>query len=428
MTIEELEAKINEVYVLKDPGVVRVILATVIANKLGLSDKPVWLLLLAGSSGGKTALLQLVDKCGPWIVSIDTLTTNTFASGLKGPQEASLLWKANNGVLVFKDFTTVTSMNEEGLREIMGQLRAIYDGTFDKKTGNNADTAWVGKIGIIAGGTIAAQRKLRQFSEQGERFINYIMKVADAKEITMRAINNQRNLKGKEQELSAITAQFVNEILEKQKGKTLDLDEQTKIDMVELADFATLARSPVIMDKIKTDRVLFVPDREMPARMGMMLTNVIKALGLISSSETIGKLEKDIIHKIALDSIPVERRVILRLLTEYKEASTKNIAIYLNYHTDTVRAWCYQLNALKLIDRIAHGDGASDTWVLKQEYRILLSQFDDVRMKNEILSDFIVGDEEPYVFNEKEEEALRELESKPKTPEDEEYERLFKDF
>ena len=57
-------------------------------------------------------------------------------------------------------------MNEEGLREIMGQLRSIYDGEFTKRTGNANDVVWSGKIGIIAGGTIASQRKMRQNTKQ----------------------------------------------------------------------------------------------------------------------------------------------------------------------------------------------------------------------------------------------------------------------
>jgi len=176
ITIDEVEKAVNEVYLLVDKGIIRIIIATVLANRLKLSEKPVWLLILAGSSSGKTALMDIIRNCGKWIIPVDALTTNTFASGLKRDEETSLLHKASDGILVFKDFTTLTSMNEEGLREIMGQLRGIYDGTFDKKTGNNVDVTWEGKIGIIAGGTGAAARKMRQFSEQGERFVKLFLR------------------------------------------------------------------------------------------------------------------------------------------------------------------------------------------------------------------------------------------------------------
>ena len=78
MTIEELEEKIKEVYLLVDEGIIRISLATIIGNRISVADKPIWLLLLAGSSSGKTAVMDLLTKCGPWMVPVDTLTTNTF--------------------------------------------------------------------------------------------------------------------------------------------------------------------------------------------------------------------------------------------------------------------------------------------------------------------------------------------------------------
>lgn len=376
ITIEDVEKAIKEVYLLVDEGIIRIVLATVLGNRLGLSDKPIWLLLLAGSSSGKTAIMGIIDKCGPWIVPIDTLTTNTFASGLKRDDEVSLLWKANNGVLVFKDFTTITSMNEEGLREIMGQLRSIYDGEFTKRTGNANDVEWKGKVGIIAGGTIASQRKMRQFSEQGERFINYIINVADPKEITRKAVSNQKHLKEKADELADIVTKFINDKIENVSKEDLDIPLDMKEDMIDVADFATKARSPVTMSKKDPTMVEFVGDREMPPRMAMMLTNIAIALMVISEEKTLSKFNAKILYKTALDSIPVERRIILSVLAKYREATTKSLAQYLNYPTMTIRAWCNQLNALKMIDR--SGGGGGDVWTLKPEYKTVMVKFENI--------------------------------------------------
>jgi hypothetical protein len=382
-TIEEIEEAIREVYLLKDPGIVKIVLATVIGNRLGLSDKPIWLLLLAGSSSGKTAIMGIIDKCGPWIVSIDTLTTNTFASGLKTDKEVSLLHKANKGVLVFKDFTTITSMNEEGLREIMGQLRSIYDGEFTKRTGNDADTLWRGKVGIIAGGTIASQRKLRQFSEQGERFINYVLDVADAKDITRKAMNNQKDLKVKADKLATMVAEFVNYKIANTNTSKLEIPYEVQESMIDVADFATKARSPVTMSKKDPTMVEFVGDREMPPRVAMMLGNLAIALMIISDEETISPLNAQILYKCALDSVPVERRIVLALLAKYREASTKALAQYLNYPTPTVLAWCNQLNALKMIDRSQ--SGRSDVWTLKRGYKETMCKYENIEEEDTTL-------------------------------------------
>lgn len=398
ITIEEVEREINDVYLLVDKGVIRIILATILANRLKLSDKPVWLLLLAGSSAGKSAILDIILKCGPWIVPIDSLTTNTFASGMKRDEETSLLHKANDGILVFKDFTTLTSMNEEGLREIMGQLRGIYDGSFNKKTGNNVEVDWKGKIGIIAGGTGAAARKMRQYSEQGERFINYILQVADSEEMAIRAMDNVSSLREKEEGLRDIVGKFINQKLKQVRTGTLEIDRDIKLKMIRIANFATLARSPVTMDKKDPTMVAFVGDREQPSRMAMMLANIATALILISDDKKLEPLNASIIYKTALDSIPVERRMVLRILAEYREANTKAIAIKLHYDTYIVRAWLNQLNSLKLINRRpgGKGKGSSDIWELKPEFKTTMCEYENIEEIDEMLE---ADDDDDEIIN-----------------------------
>lgn len=380
MTIEDVENEIKKVYLLNDSGVIKMLLATVIANKLKLSTKPIWLLILGGSSSGKTALIQTLDKCGDWIVPIDTLTTNTFASGLQRSAEVSLLWKANNGVLVFKDFTTITSMNEEGLREIMGQLRAIYDGSFKKETGNNVTVDWKGYVGIIAGGTIASQRKMRQFSEQGERFINYILTAPDSKLMTRKAIKNQKKLGELEGHLQDVVADFVKSKVGDDKHydlEELEISDEIVEEMISVADFCTMARSPVLMNRQKPDKVEFVGDREQPSRVAMMFTNIAQALMILSDQKKLSDENAEIIYKSAMDSVPVERRLVLKLLGQYKSATTKNLAIRLNYPTEPVRSWCNQLNALKMINRL-NTSGTSDLWELKPEYKKVVVKYEKI--------------------------------------------------
>lgn len=387
ITIEDVEKAINEVYLLVDPGIIRILLATVIANRLKLSDKPIWLLILAGSSSGKSAMLDVINDCGPWIVPIDSLTTNTFASGLKKDQETSLLHKANDGIIVFKDFTTLTSMNEEGLREIMGQLRGIYDGSFNKKTGNGVEVNWTGKLGIIAGGTGAAAQKMRQFSEQGERFINYRINVADSKELTFRAMENVTDGKIKEERLRQIVGQFVNQQLRKVDGASTTISLELKTQMIDISDFATIARSPVTMDKKNPSMVSFVGDREMPARFAIQLANIAIGMNIVSDERELSNINALTIYKTALDSIPVERRMVLRVLAEYRQASTKAIAHKLHYASAIVKGWCNQLDSLKIITR--ESNGTTDIWTLKDEYKDVLCKYENISSVDEELE--VVG-------------------------------------
>lgn len=413
-TIEEIEEAINEVYLLVDPGIIRAVIASVVANKTNVSDSPVWLLIMAGSSAGKTIMLKLLDKCGPYIIGVDTLTTNTFASSMRLDEEVSLLHKANNGILIFKDFTVLTTMNDEGLREIMGQLRSIFDGSFDKKSGNANDVEWRGKLGIIAAGTIEVQRKMRQFSKNGERFLNYIIDVADSKELIRRAIRNHKNLKEMEDNLATMVSEFINYIINNKESSKLEIPDEVDEELINVADFCTLARSPVIMTRKDETVVEFVPDREIGARMVMMLKNIATALMLVANERTLSTLNAKILYKIAFDSIPVERRLALRLLSQYTEATTKNIAIRFNLTTSTVRGWLNQLNALKMIDRKSKGDngGGSDLWSVKKEYKSVILKYEgleDLDMVMEVTDEEAKNayyDEQELQENEEEIETL----------------------
>jgi hypothetical protein len=387
-TIEDVEEEFEKVFLIKDKTVVRFILASIIGNQMDISDKPIWPLLVAGSSGGKSALLETLAKL-PFVHYIDTLTTSTLASGYGGgSEEASLLHKANNGILVFKDFTVLTTMNEDALREIMGQFRAVYDGTFDKKTGNTKNTAWKGKIGILAGGTMAAQLKIRQYSDQGERFINYHIEQPDRLEMTRRAVANQKGFKEKLSHLQDVVYDFVMNALENVDSSDLEIKEEIREEMIQVADFATQARSPVVTDKWSGE-LKWVPDKEMPARMAGNLSLLAHVFMIISSSRSLNDLSRSAIYKTALDSIPPDRLVVLRTLTKYEYSTTKSMATKLGYPTDTVRLWCEQLTALKLVERIPKGtagfDSGSDSWRMKVEHRNLMSKFEGIEILREPL-------------------------------------------
>src|SRR3990167_3788664 len=80
----ELKAVINKWMLIVDPGVVKLLCATIYANIL--QSDPVWLFLIAPSSGGKTELLNGLLK-NPDCYFLSQLTPNTLLSGYKGSKE-----------------------------------------------------------------------------------------------------------------------------------------------------------------------------------------------------------------------------------------------------------------------------------------------------------------------------------------------------
>lgn len=388
-TIEQLEDEVSKVFLIVDRGVIRVLVAAVIANKLKLDA--VWLMLVAPSSGGKSELISALNGL-KFIHPISDVTMNTFASGFKGKpgEETSLLWKANYGIFTFKDFTSILSKNKEAKKEIMGQLREIYDGSYDKKTGNGRDIAWKGKIGAIAGATEMIYESMQDMSAMGDRFIMYSIEQPDRREVSRRVLANTTDMGEKRQHIQDCFTSYITYILEHVDATAPQLSEKTREELLDVADFATAARSAV-MTNFKTGAVDFVPTKEMPMRVTSQLYNIAAAFLVMNKARPDYKMRKkedddnlssdytEILYKVAMDSIPVKRRKALQALATYQSGvSSGGLAALLNYPTETVKQWLYALNGLGIATRVK--GRKNDEWVLKDEYRKTMIRFDKIQI------------------------------------------------
>ena len=150
----------------------------------------------------------------------------------------------------------------------------------------------------------------------------------------------------------------------------------------------------------------------MPPRMAMMLTNIAMSLMIISDEEELSAFNAQILYKTALDSIPAERRLVLRVLAKYRSASTKSIAQYLNYPTQTVRGWCNQLNALKMIERTSNpAKKNEDSWVLKADYKDTMLMYENIESLDEVLQNNGYEDSEDNAYIDDEQVYADELEN-----------------
>ena len=391
--IEDLEAEVDKVLLLKDRGVVRILCASVIANRLDLD--PVWLLLVAASSGGKTELIQAISAF-EWIYQISDLTVNTFASGQKKTgKETSLLLKMNNGIMAFKDFTSILSKEKEARKAIMSQLREIYDGEYTKRTGTGDDITWKGKIGAIAGATEAVYVHLEEMSQMGDRFIMYSIEQPDRLEVARRALRNSHDMLEKRAHLRACFKNFIEHVLTSiAKGQEeIKLAPDAEDQLLLVADFATRARSAVLTD-FKTGNINFVPAPEMPMRVTSQLYTLAAAFiamyksapGLGPTSPLLkGELSFEdyrILYKTAFDSIPKMRRNALYALAKYKGGvSTAGLAVTLELPTPSVAKYLAQVNALSICTRQKKPGAQGDLWVLKEQYRDLMIKLEGITVE-----------------------------------------------
>ncbi len=154
MNLKELKENIGQYQYLEDTNIIDVVLACILAARLGVGS-PVFLVLIGASSGGKSQILKplaLTDE--KFIHSVDDLTPNTFLSGanLGKGKDASLLHKiGEKGIIIISDLTGLFSKDKVICNEILGILRNIHDGYYKKYVGNKPEPLkWKGQMPIAS--------------------------------------------------------------------------------------------------------------------------------------------------------------------------------------------------------------------------------------------------------------------------------------
>lgn len=399
---------------LADRHYIKIVTASVLANQL--IGNPVWLMLVAASSGGKTAVLLTLNDLEflpgkPVTFFVSDLTENTLASGFKsGGGDSSLLSQLPyGGILIFKDFTSLLTKRREARDAIMGQLREVFDQQFDKRTGNKQDLAWDGKAGALAGVTTAVHEYMGNMAVMGDRFVMYSIVQPDRMKL-LRFVMDMK-LHGDSQTERLAKAKktmhaYLKGCLPLAKDARLHMNEADREHLMFVADFSTKVRSGVITNE-RTNQVEFVPDPEMPTRLIDQLLSIGTALSLMhkvdGEEEELTKDDMDILYKIAFDSIPIKRRWALRELATYSRgATTAGLATKIGYETSVVKQWLAQLNALGICRRI--GGSGADVWLLNEDYVDIMRTFEKIKEKEGTLVDEEASPEDLLA-----EEALRDF-------------------
>src|SRR3990167_10362788 len=204
LTLAGLQEEIEKIYLVKDPHITKVMAASIVAHFL--SSDPTWIVIVAPSGGAKSEFINLVCSMA-WtppktdahphpeeqkVHALSTLTSKTFISGQKAVgKDTSLLMQISNGIITFKDLTSLLSEQKDERAIIMAQLREIYDGKLAKSFGTGETIEWKGKITILAGSTYAIHSMKQSYTAMGERFIFYNMEQPGRYEAAERTMENQ---------------------------------------------------------------------------------------------------------------------------------------------------------------------------------------------------------------------------------------------
>ena len=364
--LTDIHKEFEKYIVIKDKWIIEVIFSNLIGNFV-IHQDPIWLMLVAPSSGGKTTLINPCRSIGS-VHFMDDLTEKTFLSGFKpgkGKPETSFLTTIGNGMIMVSDFTSIMSKNPVSRGEILGQMRCIYDGELIKRTGTGV-FAWKGKIGFLGAATPEIYSQLESGRAMGERFVYYWIEQPTNEEISKKqaeAKASSRDIASALEPLYKDYCQVVSEYAQMVGIPPLTMTERQSALIHEAADFCVNGKATVHTD-FKSGKVDQIPNKAGVGRDNKMFESMLHSLQLINCYENddatlpVQDWMVEIIQKIAYSSVNRERRMILEILSESEEPMTSStIGAKMGIEKTGVELSLAPLHAVGLVQkRIRHTD------------------------------------------------------------------------
>lgn len=350
-SLEDVRAEFASRLFLPDQTIVDVCLGTYVAHKM--AGDPVWVLIVGASGRGKTEVIVTLSGLDA-VHGLSALTPQTFASGLRGKEDASLLHRLERdgrSFLTLKDLTTVLTLHRDARAEIFAQLREIYDGSYRKEFGSGVTVSWEGRLGFLGGVTPVIDQHHAATALLGERFLYLRLPEVSRRELSRRALRAV----GTEAEMRADLREIVRRFVE---GLTITdpaLSETTLDALGALADVATWIRSGVVRDGYSRD-IASLPEPEAPTRMAKQLAGMVRALIVL------GRTEPDALEvamRMAADSTPPTRLAVFRTLASAADwVDTTEVGTAIGLPSTTARRVLEDLEALGAVRRRSDGGGA----------------------------------------------------------------------
>jgi hypothetical protein len=311
---EQLATEYSRHFTQPDIQALRIIACTSASHYLCPCDyAPTWLMLIGPSSSGKTAMLETLNKL-PKLYRLNTLTPNTFLSGLKDKKNTkasdknSLLTRLGPSIiLTMKDFTSILSLRHENKSEIISQLREIHDGFYQKAVGTGPVPSWTGRLTLITCCTPAIDKDRMAFRTMGDRFIE--IRWAGPDDRTACFAMAMRQTKPNYDLLQDLMANCVARHL-----TSPELDTENASTLSNFSSFVAWARTPIN----RTDdghKVIEADTKESAMRLMQAIQSIAMSSAALDDSLAIRPLDIDTARRVSLDTIPVPRRILLSAFT-----------------------------------------------------------------------------------------------------------------
>jgi hypothetical protein len=339
----ELTAAVNKWFSTPDLEGLRIILSAV-SSHYKPEVEPVWLFVVGPSSSAKTKLGIEPLQALPQAHVVGSLTPKTFLSSYGGKHDSGLLSRLGaKPLLLFKDFTTFLSLRPDDRTTVSSHLREMYDGFFQRDTGAGKTLSWRGKATVIAACTPAIERAWAVHRDLGERFISVRWRSGPRMAAAGRAVGQRAKQAEIREELQKLTQAFLSTGIPKPEAS---LPQPANDTISRLSCMVGYLRAHVIRDSYHRD-IIDTVEAEGPGRLVQILDSLCRAHAALFGRETVSNADLGLAHRVALDSVPVQR------LKVYQAISRKGPLGYVDLGIQTAlnnSSLTYHLDELVAVD------------------------------------------------------------------------------
>jgi len=330
--LASLKSRFRRHYYYSDDTVIDLVLGVVAGNHL--DSDPLWIHLISAPSGGKTELLYAIFGCDQTYFLSD-FTAAALISGYKDPlrdsppsddpdaagdetpssdspeNDYSLLPKLDGKVVVTKDFSVIHDKPSETRAQILSILRDVYDGYASRALGNCEPKGYHARFNYLTGMTPDIEKSW-SLNTLGERFLMYRIGIEDRREHARRSLRNANKSASIRAELQQAVKEFVGRIPK----STPSVGGAMEDRILDLADLLSTCRTYVHRER--NDDLICLPQAELASRVAKQLLRVGQSVSIVRGKLQVTDEEFLLMKRIALDSLPTNRRQLLAVLWAHR--------------------------------------------------------------------------------------------------------------
>lgn len=284
-------------------------------------ESPLWIMLIGPSGSGKTEIVAQTLSNIPGAQIVGDLNPKCFLSGIQNSKEepSMLIAGGPDQIWISKDFTPFVSLRYDDRGQVAAHLRDVHDGRMSLNTGAGRKE-WKGKVTFLAVATPEFEDSWAALKGLGDRFTTLRWRAPESR----KEINRKRRLSaGQTSMIRSAIKEYVTGLCAARRTSNVMPSDEEMDQLDATAEIVCWLQTPVERNNDRERSIKRRPEREMSSRVGFGLSQIVRTYNDVFHGAPGGQA---LAKRLALDSIPAERKEVLEAMDLKKEISYREIS------------------------------------------------------------------------------------------------------